>query len=334
MTQTNRVSVIVPVYNCETYLKRCLDSVVAQSHRELEVILVDDGSTDASGTICDAYVAQDSRFQVIHQENQGVAAARNAGLDRATGAYIGWVDSDDYIEPQMFELMVACAETHQADIVICGRQERYPDQSFAMGWQQLELLDRDQALIALVEDDLVRSYFCDKLWRRELFDGIRIPPLKVYEDMAVMHQLFLQARRVACLPQILYHYEHRLDSLSVVPSLSSRLDFYQVVQERYRTLKEDFPQVVSPLEVVLAARAVDVWAVYLDHSKEERDRYRPQIVEMAAFCKRHYKAALVHGKLGLAGRLVLRLTPYPRWWSFALAGLISKLYQKRHGRVL
>lgn len=329
-----KVSVIIPVYNAAEYLERCLDSVVGQSHRNLEILLIDDGSTDGSGEICDRYAKKDGRIRVLHQKNAGVAFARNAGLDMAVGTYIGWVDSDDWIEPEMFEVMVKEAKTRKADIVICGRLESYPDRSFQKGWKRQEVLNREQALALLVEDDLVRSYLCDKLWRRELFDGIRIPALKVFEDMAVMYQLFMRAEQVVCLPDVFYHYEHRDASLTAAPSLESRIDFYRVSKARYDALRRDLPQGADGLEKVLVSAAVPIWAAYYDHPKREREKYREQVLDIAAFCKSHSRAAEEADTLGLAGRLVLRLTPYPRWWAFTLARWISGLYEKRHGRPL
>ena len=113
-----KISVIIPVYNREKSLKKCLDSVMGQTYKNLEIILVDDGSKDSSGVICDEYAAGDSRIKVIHQQNAGVAAARNAGLAMATGDYIGWVDSDDWIEPDMYECMLDNAQKYEADIVV------------------------------------------------------------------------------------------------------------------------------------------------------------------------------------------------------------------------
>ena len=329
-----KISVIVPVYKTEPYLRKCLDSILGQTYRNLEIILVDDGSPDNCGAICDEYAAGDARIRVIHQENGGVAAARNAGLDLATGDYIGWVDSDDWIEPEMFEVMLSTAMSRDADIVICGRQEHYPDKSFQMGWQQEEVLDKEQAMALLIEDDLVRSYLWDKLWRRELFDGVRVPCLKVFEDMAIMYQLFKKAEGIVCLPDVFYHYEHNEASLTMAPSLKSRMDFYQVSRERYGSLAQDFPLLAERLTPVLVEAAVHIWAAYYDTPKEERAIYDVQIKDIAAFCREHYKAALEKNQMGLAGRLVLRLTPYAKSWAFALCHGVSKLYQLRHGASL
>lgn len=329
-----KISVIVPVYKTEPYLRKCLDSILGQTYRNLEIILVDDGSPDNCGAICDEYAAGDARIRVIHQENGGVAAARNAGLDLATGDYIGWVDSDDWIEPDMFETMLSAAVSRDADIVICGRQEEYPDRSFQMGWQQMEALNREQAMALLVEDDLVRSYLWDKLWKRELFQGIRIPQIKVFEDMAVMYSLFLKAETVVCLPYILYHYEYNAASLTIAPSLKSRMDFYQVTKERYEAMKQDFPPLSETLVPVLVEAAAHIWTVYSGASKEEKAEYSGRVKDMAAFCQRNYKAASKKSQMGFAGRFVLRLTPYAKPWAFALAGLVGKLYEWKHGRPL
>ena len=114
------LSIVVPVYKVEKYLPKCIDSILAQTFRDFELILIDDGSPDNCGAICDDYAARDSRIKVIHQENAGVSAARNAGLDIATGTYLGFVDSDDWIEPEMYETMIATAKEKQVDVVVCG----------------------------------------------------------------------------------------------------------------------------------------------------------------------------------------------------------------------
>lgn len=329
-----KISVIVPVYKVEPYLRKCLDSIVGQTYRNLEIILVDDGSPDNCGAICDEYAARDERIKVIHKENGGVASARNAGLAVASGDYIGWVDSDDWIETDMFERLLKGAEFYDADIVICGRVDSYPDHGHLIGWHQAELLDKEQAITLLIEDDLVRSYLWDKLWKRELFQGIKFPQLKAFEDMAVMYQLFMRAKRVAYLPDILYHYEHRDDSLIAAPALESRVVFFQVNQERYEALKQDFPPLAERLAPVLVEAAVHIWAAYYDTPKEERAIYDAQIKDIAAFCREHYKAALEKSQMGFAGRLVLRLMPYAKPWAFALCHGVSKLYQLRHGASL
>ena len=126
IAETPLISIIIPVYKVEPYLRKCLDSVVQQTYRNLEIILVDDGSPDSCGAICDEYATKDERITVIHQENKGLSAARNAGLDIATGDYIQFVDSDDWIEPDALATVLSIAEDHHVDIVCFGFNKHLP----------------------------------------------------------------------------------------------------------------------------------------------------------------------------------------------------------------
>ena len=244
------------------------------------------------------------------------------------------MDSDDWIEAGMFETMLKSAESHSADIVICSREESYPDHCFRMGWQQPELLDKKQAIALLVEDDLIQSYLWDKLWRRELFQDITIPQLEVFEDMAVMYRLFMRAERVVCLPNELYHYEHHETGLTTKLSLESRINFFQVNRERFENLGQDFPQLAEGLLRVLAVAAIQIWTAYYDTPKDKRKSCSADIDKMARFNREHYKAMLENARLGLAGKLALRLTPYAHPWAFVLARWVSRLYDLKHGKPL
>ena len=329
-----KISIIVPVYKVEPYLRRCLESIVNQTYRNLEIIVVDDGSPDHCGAICDEYAAKDERVKAVHKANAGAASARNTGLDMASGDYIGWVDSDDWIEPQMFEVMLSGIMIYDADVAICGREESFPNQLLQIGWKKTELLNREQAIGLLIEDDLVRSYLWDKLWKRELFREIRIPQIKVYEDLAIMYPLFVKAERVVCLPDILYHYEHRDTGLTAAPSLKDRIDFCRITGERYDALERDFPLLRERLMPVLVTSAIPIWTTYYESSREERKRFDFQIKLISAFCRKHYKDALKRKRLGIIGRLSLRLICHVKPWAFWGAWLMNKLYQWRHGKPL
>lgn len=329
-----KISVIVPVYNVELYLRRCLDSIISQSYENLEIILVDDGSLDNCGAICDEYAAKDRRIRAIHKINGGVASARNIGLAVATGDWVGWVDSDDWIEPEMFEVMLKSAENYDADIVICSRVESYPDYSLHVDWQQLGLLNKKQAIALLVEDNLLQSYLWDKLWKRKLFHDITIPQLKVFEDMAVMYRLFMRAERIVCLPDKFYHYEHHEAGLTAELSLESKINFFQVNRERFENLEQDFPQFIEGSSQVLARAAIRIWTTYYDASIEERTMHSADIDKIAKFNQERCKVMIENAQLGLAGRLVLRLTLYAHPWAFVLARWVNRLYEKKHGKPL
>ena len=144
------LSVIVPVYKVEKYLSKCIDSILAQTFTDFELILIDDGSPDRCGEICDEYAAKDSRIIVIHQQNKGVSAARNAGLEIAKGKYIGFVDSDDWIEPEMYQILIATANETASELVICGSKQRDESGAFLRNdFPSKGVYDREQLLKAL-----------------------------------------------------------------------------------------------------------------------------------------------------------------------------------------
>ena len=201
------ISIIIPVHNVDAYIEQCVRSVCAQTLSNLEIILVDDGSTDESATLCRQFAEQDSRIVFIGQPNRGCSAARNVALDRAHGEWIGFVDSDDWIEPQMYERLYRQATTEDADIAGCSyfrengekRTARFQsgEQTICTGKEAVKLLIRDRRL---------QNYMWNKLYRKSLFDTVRFPEGLLYEDVAVSHRLFYQARRVVLMDEPLYHY--------------------------------------------------------------------------------------------------------------------------------
>ncbi|MCI8856670.1 MAG: glycosyltransferase family 2 protein [Clostridiaceae bacterium] len=328
------ISVIVPVYNVEPYLRRCLDSIAGQTCGSLEIILVDDGSPDRCGEICDEYAAQDKRIRVIHKPNGGLSSARNVGLAAASGTWIGWVDSDDWIETGMFADMLACADRNRADIVVCGRLEQSGQNETRHVWSQERLLDPEAALELLLRNDVMQCAVWDKLWRRELFDGISFPEGQNYEDLAVVHRLFCRAGKIACLPGAYYHYIQRADGILGDPSLGNRIGHYLAAKQRLAEMQEQWPQLRGLLEGQCAASAMTVWCGYYSNPKAEREKYRPQLRQIAAFAAQHYHSALENIRLGCIGRMVVRLVPYAAWWSFSLAWVLGQCYRLRHGRML
>jgi len=202
------VSIVVPVYNSEEYLKKCLESIKCQTLNDFECILVDDGSTDSSGTICDSFAAEDKRFSVIHIKNGGVSQARNEGIKRANGEYIGFVDSDDWIDSDMFETLYQDAKKSNADISICDVYENHVDKGFTE-------INPIQAKICLFSDDGFQGYSVNKLVKRELFDNqLYDESLNCYEDFVLFYQLFSKCSKVVWNARPLYHYYRHEGSLS------------------------------------------------------------------------------------------------------------------------
>lgn len=238
-----KISIIVPVYNVEALLPKCLDSICAQTYRDLEIIVVDDGATDSSGQICDEYARRDPRIRVIHQANAGLAGARNAGLDIAQGAYIGFVDSDDHIAPEMYETLLACLECHGADIAVCGRYLQTESGTLSPMGELPEPLafDSHEAVRRLLLTDGMDAAAWDKLYRRELFEGVRYPLKYVSEDIPVTYRLLCRAKRIAHCGKPLYYYLLRAGSLSHVAFGEKTLGLYYFHKEVGLKAGERFP---------------------------------------------------------------------------------------------
>ena len=211
-----QLSIIVPVYNAERYLKASVNSILSQTFSDFELILVDDGSADKSGFICNELAGSDNRIRVLHKENSGVSDARNAGLDAAVGDYIGWVDSDDIIEPDMFEKLMHTALTENADIVQCehDRVDKIADEHKAFTYRKIssrELIDTQYTLSSGRKTNFLALW--SKVFRRELFAGLRFPSGRTHEDHALMCRIVMNAKSIFVSEQVLYHYIKRDGSI-------------------------------------------------------------------------------------------------------------------------
>lgn len=223
----NLISIIVPIYNTEKYLSKCLDSIIAQTYTNWEAILVDDGSPDNCGRICDGYAAKDKRFRVIHQQNGGVSVARQTGLDNATGDYIIHCDPDDWIEPTMLEEMVECAISNDADMVICDFSE---ETSFGSREiiQDLALSLTSEILLEKIINRKVHGSCCNKLIKNTKCKATWFYPKEItcYEDELFLLRLLKQDLRITYLQKALYHYRINVDSStthSPIKKIDSRI---------------------------------------------------------------------------------------------------------------
>lgn len=246
MEQNYKISVVVPIYNVEAYLSRCVDSILNQTYSNLEVILVDDGATDGSGAICDSYAARDSRVQVIHKENGGLSSARNAGIDVATGDFLTFVDSDDWIALESYEHMLALALKYDVPLVCAGRY----DVSSETGKKTVGLCPTMEEVVT--GQELARRIFrwenvdssaCDKLYRRELFREIRFPLGKTMEDVPTTYRVVLNAGRAAMCPEPIYHYFHRPGSITTTSISEKNFYFVEHTEGIYQFIREHYPEI-------------------------------------------------------------------------------------------
>lgn len=221
------ISIIIPIYNTSNYLEKCLESVVNQSFKNFEVICIDDGSTDGSYDILEKFKSKYDNIKVIYQKNQGVAVARNRGLNEVTGDYIIFIDSDDFIKPNYLEILYNESISSDADVVICSYYRYYETSKLSIPVfykKSKGIYSSKEILKALIPDNLMHSYLWNKLWKRSLFDGIVFPEIK-FEDIAIMCDLFYNAKKISIINDSLYYYRIRKTSIVRSYSISTQNDY-------------------------------------------------------------------------------------------------------------
>lgn len=236
------ISVIVPIYNVEKYLERCIESIIKQTYKNLEIILVDDGSNDFSGKICDKYSKKDRRIKVIHKKNEGLSEARNSGLEIARGEYIGFVDSDDYIETNMYEYLLSLLKINNADISVCGFQKVWDDiksrkeENTIIENNNIVLKSKD-AIEYIVDDQILKSYAWNKLYKRSLFIDIKYPKGLKMEDVATTYKLIYKSKIVVIGKESKYYYTQRKGSILNSKKSQYYIDYFNVFYERFLFLR-------------------------------------------------------------------------------------------------
>ena len=238
------ISVIIPVYNVESYLKRCIDSILNQTYKNLEIIIVDDGSTDASGQICDEYEKADSRIKVLHKENGGQGSARNMALDMCTGEYIAFVDSDDYILDNMYETMLGALLATSADIALCGIKSdngvRVKDSQTPPKMHVYQ--DAQELLLDYLTTGYIFTGPVNKLYKKEIFEGIRFPQIRAREDAYIMHELLGRANKAVHTAKCLYVQYIRPGSTEQAKFNDNKLILLQCSERLQEYISQNFPQ--------------------------------------------------------------------------------------------
>ena len=248
MEQDILISVIVPVYNVEKYLPKCVDSILNQTYRNLEVILVDDGTPDASGAICDAYAQRDPRVKVIHKENGGLSSARNAGIDIARGEYFGFVDSDDWIEPETYESLLELALKYQVKLVCGGRynvNDATGERTDGICPTVEEVISGEELVSRIFLWDNIDSAAWDKLYHRSLFREIRYPFGKIVEDVPTTYRIALDAGRAAMCNRRVYNYLYRENSITTAKISEKTFHFAEHTKIIYEDIRKNYPTICN-----------------------------------------------------------------------------------------
>lgn len=230
----SKISIIIPVYKVEKYIHRCIDSVLGQTYSNIEVILVDDGSPDLCGRICDEYAKKDNRVVVIHKENAGLSGARNSGLNVATGDYIGFVDSDDYISRDMYGRLMYSVESSGKDIGICNFARVFSDhEETAFEFEEERMFSQDEMYEAISREvNWQWITVWNKLYRKEIFENLRFPEGRIHEDEAVIHNIIFMSNGAAFIPDEMYYYVQRQGSIMSMKSNKRMSDAYDAYMER------------------------------------------------------------------------------------------------------
>lgn len=306
---SNLLSVIVPVYRVEEYLPTCIESILNQTYTNIELFLVDDGSPDRCGKICDEYAKKDARIKVIHKENGGQGSARNRAIDIANGDYLAFVDSDDYIEPDMYETMIEALERTNSDIALCGFKTHSGIRCVNSSVPEEEYLfhGAEEILKAYFSSPVVDGSPCNKVFLRAVFDGIRFPEGVAREDVYIMHHLFARCNKAVHTGKCFYNYIIREGSSEHQKFHPKFLISIQIADERCEFIKERFPNLIplaqkscygsrmSAIKKIVRSDAVkqykEIYDELIDYLRKnpaptkEQERLRRMIVNFPAIYK-------------------------------------------------
>ena len=257
------ISVIVPIYKVEKYIHKCIDSIISQTYKNLQLILVDDGSPDDCGKICDDYMAKDERVEVIHKANGGLSDARNVGIRAAVGEYIGFVDGDDYIENSMYGDMYNLIEENKADVSICNFYNVIQDRKIIKNQENIiKIYNKMDILKEILLDKDIQSYAWNKLYKKELFDCIEYPVGKKYEDIGTTFYLLEKCEKIVVSGKPLYYYLDREDSIVNTNNEQTIIDYIDIITHRFDYIKNKYPELeeynINYLEKILKTANNDV----------------------------------------------------------------------------
>ncbi len=245
------ISVVVPVYNVELFLEHCLNSLINQTYKNIEIVVVDDGSTDTSGEICDNFAEKDSRIKVLHTENGGLSAARNVGIENSNGEYICFVDSDDWIDLNMIEQLYSAITLNGADYAVCGMKDEFRDMPLApsktASWNYCGLKD---ALEHILCDEDYYGYACNKMYKKELMGNLRFDEkLLSCEDLDFVVKFTTACKNIAYTNEKMYHYRHHGQSMTGDMKYNVRklsiLDAYENITPIYKQYRADLLPIIE-----------------------------------------------------------------------------------------
>ena len=245
------ISVVVPIYNVEKYLQKCIDSILAQTYRHLEIILVDDGSPDNCGAICDNYAQEDGRVLVIHKKNGGLSSARNAGLEIAKGELIVFIDSDDWIDANYIEKLYDDISESGADVAVPAFCISFENGDYAVDSRVKEVTtySKKEALEVFLFNGYLTPCVASKMWKKSLWQKIRCPEGKLFEDQYTTYKLLMLANKIVFDPELYYYYFKRSGSIGHSSFSKRTYDLLFGIGEQYQVITEAYPETTSTMKV-------------------------------------------------------------------------------------
>lgn len=320
--QAPLISVIVPIYNVGNYLARCIESIIQQTYKNLEIILVDDGSTDNSSEICDRYEKLDERIRVIHKRNGGLSSARNAGIEIAVGEYLAFVDSDDWILSHHIESLYSLLSETNVLMAICQSQKVHSEAeaNSIPDISGYKLLAKETVMYEALTQYKWWSA-CDKLFLRSLFDGIRFPIGRINEDYAIIFYLFDKCNQIAVGSQITYCYYERQGSITTSGFNISKFAEYVNAIEVFDFFKAKYPSLAAPAENILISTCLKLLSNIAKATDDKHEEWRRKLLQTVrgSFC-----SWIRNPHLMLKQKILLM----PACVSFGLFKITNKIYDR------
>ena len=321
------ISVIVPIYNVEKYLRRCLDSIINQTYKNLEIILVDDGSPDNCPEICDEYARKYERVKVIHKKNGGLSDARNIGIKQSKGDYITLIDSDDCVTHDYCEFLYNLLKKYNADMSICKHLVKYDDfGEISTGTKKEYILNPEKALKMLLYSDDIDVSAWGKLYKRKLFDNIEYPKGRLFEDSATTYKLIDLCKTIAFKSEEKYIYFVRKDSITTKEFNEKKMDLITSTKEMCDYVMEKYPQLESAAKRRLMYAYLST-LTQLAKCKNYKN-YNEYKAKLMNYIKKNRKEVIKDKLTPRRDRLAL----YTTYFGFKIFRISWSLYEKRTGR--
>lgn len=280
------ISVIVPVYKVEPYIHKCVDSILTQTFTDYELILVDDGSPDTCGNICDEYAQKDARIHVIHKENGGLSDARNAGVKIACGEYVIFIDSDDYIDADMLSYLYENLKKADADMATCGIYEVYADRIEKQEEEPDFVCSGEEAFRCILRGHTIRGEIWNKLIKRSCISDLEFPKGKLYEDIFYTVDMMQRIKKVAVGTKPKYYYLHRSDSITGKAYRPKLFDIIDGYTKNYQVVQHAFPKLEEEAECLwIWSRFIVLDKMLLEENYRSIDRFE----ELVTFIKQHFR---------------------------------------------